>query len=85
MQNTCLEMLELFAKWVPDYLRKHPAFPELQYYGTGEADHWPVQTNMNVCAALAVLGTEPGRENQELINTALSLFRYAMRTHAPVI
>lgn len=81
MQNTCLEMLELFAGWVPDYLRKHPACPELQYYGTGEADHWPVQTNMNVCAALAVLGTEPGRENQELIDTALSLFRYAMRTH----
>ncbi|MBR7119494.1 MAG: hypothetical protein IKC77_04780 [Lentisphaeria bacterium] len=51
----------------------------LLYYGTGEAAHWPVQSNLNVAAAFAVAGVV--ENNREKIDTALKLFRYSFRTH----
>ena len=80
--------LELMIPWLnvlPKFLRHSPAGT---WYGTGESAHWPVQSNMNVCAALAVMAADPGFETfspvlsrEEVRQTALELFRYAMKTH----
>ncbi len=70
-------MLNRWQKNIDVYLRDTDS--GIRYYGTGESMHWAVQSNMNVMAALAVLGKESG--NEKLLDTALSLFRYAMRTH----
>ncbi len=70
-----LELMKPFLAKLPDFLRQ--AGPDLQYYGTGESAHWPTQSNCNVFAALAVLS----QEKPELRETALSLLRYALRTH----
>ena len=51
----------------------------LLYYGSGEAAHWPVQSNLNVAAAFAVAGIADN--NTSDIDIALKLFRYAFRTH----
>ena len=51
----------------------------LLYYGTGEAAHWPVQSNLNVAAAFAIAGIV--QNDEEKINTALKMFRYCFRTH----
>ena len=58
--------------------------PGLAYYGTGEAAHWPVQSNLNVAFALAVLAASPllkDAEKQEMNTLALKLFRYSLATH----
>lgn len=58
--------------------------PELAYYGTGEAAHWPVQSNFNVAFALAVLASSPqldSAEKSEMREWALKLFRYGVATH----
>ncbi len=78
MKNLMLNMLEKWAENLEPYLRDAEE-SGVRYYGTGESMHWAVQSNMNVMAALAVLGKETG--NEKWLNTALSLFRYAMRTH----
>lgn len=74
-----LAMLTPWLKNINDFLRTSEYNPGLKYYGTGESAHWAVQSNMNVCAALAVAGVM--KEDGNLIGLALSLFRYAMRTH----
>ena len=80
--------LELMVPWLrilPSLLRHSDTGT---WYGTGESDHWPVQSNMNVCAALAVMAEDPDLEEfspamsrEEILETAAELFRYAMRTH----
>jgi hypothetical protein len=78
---------ELMLPWLnvlPDFLRTPPACPELAYYGTGESAHWPVQSNCNVFAALAVLSDDPflpETRRAELRSTALRLLRYSLSTH----
>ncbi len=66
---------ELMTPWLkafPQFLRRSEFNPALQHYGTGESDHWAVQSNCNVFAAMAVMGE---------YETALSLLRYALKTH----
>ena len=83
--KTPLEMKSrtILRTWLPrmrkDFLRTVPDAPGLAFYGTGESAHWAVQSNMNTAAALAVAGTL--EQDAEAIDTALRLFRYAMRTH----
>ncbi|MDD4097349.1 MAG: hypothetical protein PHC30_01135 [Lentisphaeria bacterium] len=83
--------LDLMVPWLnvlPQFLRRSQFNPRLRYYGTGESLHWPTQSNLNVFAALAVLGTSPElpesglpMSRQEIIDTALDLLRYALATH----
>lgn len=83
--------LELMVPWLrvlPDFLRTSARDPRLLYYGTGESNHWPVQSNQNICAALAVMATHPELESlnpsisrEQLLQYALALFRYSIRTH----
>ena len=69
---------------------RHPAGDKsLAYYGPGSSDHWSVQISLQVATALAILADEPedalagaGVTPDELSDTALALFRYALRTHA---
>ena len=80
--------LELMVPWLrvlPSWLRSSEVGT---WYGTGESAHWSVQSNMNVCAALAVMAEDPDLEEfspsmsrEEIRATAAGLFRYAMRTH----
>ncbi|HOG50840.1 MAG TPA: hypothetical protein PKY10_09635, partial [Lentisphaeria bacterium] len=84
--------LDLMTPWLnvmPQFIRRSQYNPRLRYYGTGESLHWPTQSNMNVFAALAILGTSPELpeaelpiSRQEIIDTALDLLRYALATHA---
>ncbi len=69
---------------LPRFLRKTDS--GLEYYGTGESAHWPVQSNQNILAALAVLARAETLENspmsqEEIRDHALRLFRYSMGTH----
>lgn len=80
-----LELMIPWLKVLPKFLRKSPVGT---WYGTGESAHWPVQSNMNVCAALAVMAEDPGFESgspvlsrDEVRRISLELFRYAMKTH----
>ena len=80
-----LELMVPWLKVLPKFLRHSPSGT---WYGTGESAHWPVQSNMNVCAALAVMAADPAFEKfspelsrEEVRQTALALFRYAMKTH----
>ena len=57
----------------------HQTAEHLMYYGSGEAAHWPVQSNLNVAAAFAIAGV--AENNSEKIDTALKLVRYSLRTH----
>ena len=80
-----LSLMVPFLKVLPQFLRESEAG---RWYGTGESAHWPVQSNMNVCAALAVMAEDPDFETynpslprEEVLAISLDLFRYAMRTH----
>ena len=83
-QNRCRAALKRWLKFASDNLLRHVSgHPELAYYGTGESAHWAVQSNMNVCAALAVMAADPAFEKfspelsrEEVRQTALALFRY---------
>lgn len=78
MADISLEMLNKFLDFVKrEQLREAPE--NLLYYGTGEAAHWPVQSNLNIAASFAVAGAV--EEDQEKIDIALKLFRYSFRTH----
>lgn len=83
-----LERMVPWLKTLPDFLHASTHGPELLYYGTGESNHWPVQSNQNICAALAVMATHPELDSlnpsirrEELLQNALALFRYSIRTH----
>lgn len=83
-----LKLMIPFLRALPQFLRTPEGQAELFYYGTGESASWAVQSNMNICAALAVLSEEPDFERcnplfsrGEVREIALKLFRYAMRTH----
>lgn len=85
---TSRNYLELMVPWLkvmPQFLRHSPVGT---WYGTGESAHWSVQSNMNICAALSVMADSPELDElspavsrDEIRQTALELFRYAMRTH----
>lgn len=60
----------------------------LSYYGTGESAHWPVQSNFNVFAALAVLAGAPDLDEKracmkrdDIRSLSLSVLRYGLSTH----
>lgn len=83
--SSYMTLMVPFLRRLPDLLRQSGG---KRWYGTGESAHWPVQSNMNLCAALAVMATDPDLENyapriprEEILEIALDLFRYAMRTH----
>ena len=76
--------MEPFLNKLPELLRTPAAAPELRFYGTGESAHWPVQSNCNIFAALAVLSTAPEltpEKQKECEILALQLLRYTLRTH----
>lgn len=89
IEGLCRESL---LKALPSAISRvrHPAGDaSLAYYGPGQSDHWSVQMSLQVAAALAILAEEPdeslaaaGASRQEISDTALALFRYALRTHA---
>ena len=80
LRSRCRAALKRWLEFASEnLLRNVPGHPELAYYGTGESAHWAVQSNMNVAAALAVAGVE--ESDPAMMERALSLFRYAMRTH----
>ncbi|MGI6495003.1 MAG: hypothetical protein ACOX5G_02760 [Kiritimatiellia bacterium] len=73
---------------LPGYARTSPFDPGYRFYGTGESAHWPVQSNLNVAAALAVLADAPDLEafrpamTREAIRAcAFDFLRYALATH----
>ncbi len=71
-----------FLEALPEFLRDS-SFGG-RYYGTGESAHWPVQSNCNIFAALAVLGVDPTlpeARRAECRDLALQLLRYALATH----
>ncbi len=83
-----LDLLKLWLTKLPFFLRTSEFNPKLTYYGTGESAHWPVQSNCNIFAALAVLGTAPELDEVELPmtrnaiqQTSIQLLRYALATH----
>ena len=78
MPDTALLMLEKFLAFSSSNLL-HKSADNMTFYGTGEAAHWPVQSNLNAAAAYAIAGL--AKNDQEKINTALELFRYSFRTH----
>lgn len=78
------ELMLPWLKVLPDFLRASAYNPELTYYGTGESASWPVQSNCNIFAALAVLGADPQlpeTRRAEIRETALKLLRYCLATH----
>ncbi len=88
MYKEYLRLMVPFLKGLPDFMRAHTAFPELKYYGTGEADHWAVQCNQQMLGALAVMAEMPELEKfnpamsrDELRELSLAMFRYSLRTH----
>ncbi len=76
-----------WTDFLPQTLNRSPFDPTAQFYGTGEKAHWPVQSNLNVAAACAVMADfcrdNPSRQDT-LRQTALNLFRYVLRTHKAV-
>lgn len=85
--ETPLELLGNWTRALPAFLRPSRKTPH-GYYGTGESAHWPVQSNFNVFAAMAVLGTHQeyrrvpgGMEAGLLVEKSLSLLRYGLSTH----
>ena len=54
-----------FLKGLPDAIRSHAEYPELKYYGTGEAGHWSEQCNQQMAGALAVLAEDPDLEKYD--------------------
>lgn len=86
--SSYLELLKPWLAKLPSFLRKSAFNPALTCYGTGESAHWPTQSNCNVFAALAVLGTAPDLDDgalpmkrDEILATSIELLRYAMATH----
>ena len=76
-----LERMIPFCNYLKKQIRH--AGNGLMYYGTGEAGHWAIQSNFNVAGALAVLATtkqEIPLDKQELLDLALSLFRYNLHS-----
>ena len=85
IQTQAAESLAQFILFAVKHLQ-HP-LPELAYYATGEADHWAMQSHLNICGVFAVAAEYPeierstGISQDDLRETALKLFRYALRTH----
>lgn len=82
---------DYLARMAP-FLRKLPAFLRSAgaklWYGPGTSAHWPIQSNCNVFAGLAVLGTAPefdalscSMSRDEVIATSLALLRFALDAH----
>lgn len=87
-EKNYVDLLRPWLKVLPEFTRQSSFNPSLRYYGTGESAHWPIQSNFNVFAALAVLGTSPHLEDEkpampreEIIATALDFLRFGLATH----
>lgn len=87
-EKNYVDVMRPWLKVLPQFTRQSLYNPSLRHYGTGESAHWPIQSNFNVFAALAVLGTSPHLEDEkpamareEIIRTALDFLRYGLATH----
>ena len=78
MYESILSQLDKFLSFSTGKLL-HTTEEGLMFYGSGEAAHWPVQSNLNVAAAFAIAGLAENDQNK--IDIALKIFRYAFRTH----
>ncbi|HQL10434.1 MAG TPA: hypothetical protein PLE35_12590, partial [Lentisphaeria bacterium] len=86
-EKNYVDVMRPWLKVLPQFTRQSLYNPSLRHYGTGESAHWPIQSNFNVFAALAVLGTSPHLEDEkpamareEIIRTALDFLRYGLAT-----
>ena len=71
-----------FTEALPEFLREAPFGG--RYYGTGESEPWPVQSQLNIAAALAVPGTDPSiaeAQRARCRELALELLGYLLATH----
>lgn len=91
---TASDYVRLMTPWLqalPRFLSRSPADPARRFYGTGESAHWPVQSNLNVAAALAVLAEAPELESCSPVMSrdtiravAIDCFRYVLDTHRTI-
>ena len=85
------DYIRLLEKWTPTAWKwTHAVQGEegLAFYGTGGHEHWAVQAHCTATAAIAILATDPdldeqraGQSRESLRRRALSMLRYALRTH----
>ena len=77
--------------WIPaarPWLYRVPSDPECVCYGIGNHGHWALQASNTAFGAFAVLAADPdtdcgrtGMSRDELMATALSMFRFCVRSH----
>lgn len=84
-----LSLMRRWTRFLPTAENISPHDRSARFYGTGEKAHWPVQSNLNVAGACAVLADcmDPETESataDALRETALAYFRYTLRTHKAV-
>ena len=82
---------ELLESWIPaarHWLYRIPQDPECMCYGIGNHGHWALQASNTALGAFAVLAADPdtdpvrtGMSRDELMATALAMFRFCVRSH----
>ena len=88
---THLDYLHALQTWIPStgrHMHRLPAAPGCMCYGLASHAHWAMQANNTALSAFAVLATDPatdsevtGMSRDELLDTALSLLRFALQGH----
>lgn len=81
-EKSYLELMTPFLPFLKTVMRSSER--GTAYYGTGEAAHWPVQSNFNVAGALGVVATTEEKlpfPKDEFLELALRFFRYGLETH----
>lgn len=80
--------LEPWIKASQKYIYTPAGYQGMHFYGEGTGQHWAFQTNNNAFSAYAVLAADPetdytriGCSREDLIDTALGMFRYTLATH----
>jgi len=88
---TSAEYRMLLEPWIAaarPWLYRLPDDPGCVCYGVGNHGHWALQASNTAFAAFAVLAADPGTDvsrtgmsRDELMATALAMFRFCVRTH----
>lgn len=83
-----LEMLQKWTKSLSTAVYFPPNRKDIACCGTGDHGHWSQQTNTTSFAAIAVLAAAPeldeaaiGMSRRQLLECALKLMRFSLRTH----
>jgi hypothetical protein len=85
------EYRELLERWIPaarPWLYRIPQDPDCLCYGIGNHGHWALQASNTAMGAFAALAADPdtdtdrtGMSRDELMATALGMFRFCVRSH----